>query len=76
MNLNRYKKVQFEFNTIQPPINPNADFNVICDPSGAIIGVRKEIWKQNNYNFDLRVFENRYNIVVITAGQIGLMLAR
>ena len=76
MNMNKYKKVQFEFNTIQPPINPNSSFDVICDPSGDIIGVRKEIWRQNTYNFDLRVFEERYNVIVITGGQIGLMLAR
>ena len=76
MNLNQYKKIHFEFNTIQPPINPNADFDVICDGSGAIIGVRKELWRQNDYNFDLRVFEERYNVLVITGGQMGLMYAR
>ena len=76
MNVNKYHKVQFQFNTIQPPLNPNANFDVICDPSGAIIGVRKEIWRQNDYNFDLRIFEERYNVIVITGGQIGLMLAR
>ena len=76
MNMNKYKKVQFELNTIQPPRNPNTPFDVICDASGDIIGVRKEIWRQNSYNYDLRVFEERYNIIIITGGQIGLMLAR
>jgi hypothetical protein len=76
MNMNKYKKVQFEFNTVQPPLNPNSPFDVICDASGDIIGVRKEIWRQNNYNYDLRIFEERYNVIVITGGQIGLMLAR
>jgi hypothetical protein len=76
MNLNKFKKIHFEFNTIQPPLNPNSNFDVICDPSGAIIGVRKEIWRQNDYNFDLRIFEERYNVIVIAGGQIGLMFAR
>jgi len=76
MNMNKYKKVQFELNTIQPPVNKNSPFDVICDASGAIIGVRKDIWRQNSYNYDLRVFEERYNVIIITGGQIGLMLAR
>ena len=46
MNMNKYKKVQFELNTIQPPRNINTPFNVICDASGDIIGVRKDIWRQ------------------------------
>lgn len=76
MNMNKYKKVQFELNTIQPPRNINTPFNVICDASGDIIGVRKDIWRQNSYNYDLRVFEERYNVIIIAGGQIGLMLAR
>ena len=76
MNLNKYKKIHLEFNTVQPPLNPDAAFDVICDPSGAIIGVRKEIWRQNNYNFDLRVFEERYNVLIISGGHVGLMYAR
>jgi len=76
MNLNKYKKINLEFNTVQPPLNPNSNFDVICDPSGAIIGVRKEIWQQNDYNFDLRVFEERYNVLIISGGHVGLMYAR
>jgi len=76
MNLNKYKKIHLEFNTVQPPLNPNSNFDVICDPSGAIIGVRKEIWQQNDYNFDLRVFEERFNVLIISGGHVGLMYAR
>ena len=76
MNMNKYKKIQFEFSTIDPPLNPNSSFNVICDPSGDIIGVRKELWRQYAYNYDLRIFEERYNVIIIEGGQIGLMNAR
>ena len=75
MNVNKYKKIQFEFTTITPPLNPNSSFDVICDPSGEIIGVRKEIWRQFNYNYDLRIFEERYNVIIIEGGQIGIMNA-
>ena len=47
----------------------------ICD-EGNIIGLRKNQWKLNEYNYDLRVFEERYNMIEITSGRMGLMLAR
>lgn len=78
-NCNKWKWITFEFNTIQPPKNPCTDTNsvdVLCDPSGSIIGVRKDTWALNKYNFDLRIFEERYNMVEIVGGRIGLLLAR
>ena len=58
-------------------LNPeNNDVQVLCDPSGGIIGVRKDTWRLNKWNFDLRVWEERYNMVVIESGSIGLLLAR
>ena len=78
-NTNKWKYVTFEFNTIEPPKNTNSDQNsvdILCDPSGAIIGVRKDVWKLNEYNFDLRIFEERYNMIEIVGGRIGLLCAR
>ena len=78
-NCNKWKWITFEFNTIQPPRNQCTDTNsvdVLCDPSGAIIGVRKDVWSLNQYNYDLRVFEERYNMIEIVGGRIGLLLAR
>ena len=46
------------------------------DISTTIIGVRKDTWRLNKWNFDLRVWEERYNMVVIESGSIGLLLAR
>jgi len=77
-NTNKWKYITFEFNTIQPPRNkdPDVGVDVLCDPSGAIIGVRKDLWALNEYNFDLRVFEERYNMIEIQGGRIGLSIAR
>ena len=76
-NTNKWQYIIFEYNTIQPPIDPsNNNVQVLCDPSGAIIGIRKDAWQMNSYNFDLRVFEERYNMVVIEGGRIGLLNAR
>jgi len=78
-NTNKWKYITFEFNTIQPPRNQDPDSNnvdVMCDSSGNIIGVRKDIWTLNEYNYDLRVFEERYNMIEIQGGRIGLLIAR
>jgi len=78
-NVNKWKFITFEFNTLQPPRNPNhtSDIDIMCNPeTGAIEGVRKDIYKLNNYNYDLKVFEERYNVIKIQGGQIGLLNAR
>ena len=43
MNMNKFKSVQFEYNTIEPPVDPNSAITTICDGDGNIIGVRKII---------------------------------
>ncbi len=76
-NMNKWEYVWFEYNTLEPPLDPsNNDVQILCDASGAVIGVRKDLWRLNKYNYDLRVFESRYNVVVITSGCIGLADAR
>ena len=80
-NTNMWKYITFEYNTIQPPALSEEcpsqfDTDVICDPSGRIIGMRKDHWQLNQYNYDLRIFEERYNMIVITSGRIGLLDAR
>jgi hypothetical protein len=77
-NTNKWKYITFEFNTIEPPKNDDSDslVDVLCDENGEVIGVRKDVWNLNKYNYDLRVFEERYNVIEITGGRIGLMYAR
>ena len=79
-NTDKYQYVTFEFNTIQPPRDENFvngdNIDVLCDPSGAIIGLRKDLWRLNDYNFNLRVWEERYNTITIKSGKIGLLYAR
>jgi hypothetical protein len=76
MNMNKFKYVQFEYNTIEPPIDPNSTVINICDGNGNVIGVRKSTTDLYEYNYDLRIFEERYNMVVITSGNIGLLWAK
>ena len=77
MNMDKFDKVQFEILTINPPFNPSAPYDVICDPNtGAVIGTRKNVWNLNEYNFDLCVFEERFNVLLFESGMCGLQYAR
>ena len=77
MNVNKFKKVFFEFNTVEVPIDSSGNnVEYICDLNGNAIGFRKTSAVLNQYNFDLRIFEERYNIINIQGGRIGLLNAR
>ena len=76
MNLSRFNDIQFEFSTYVPPLDPSASFYNICDPSGTIVGVNKPTWRIYNYNYDLTIHEERYNIITFIGGNAGLMYAR
>ena len=77
-NVNKWKFITLEFNTLEPPRNPKntSDIDIQCDELGNVIGVRKEVFKLNKFNYDLRVFEERYNVIKIASGGIGLLNAR
>ena len=77
INMSRFKDIQLEFTTYQPPLDPSAQFYTICDPSGGgIIGVNKSNWMIYDYNYDLTVHEERYNVLTFVGGNCGLMYAR
>lgn len=77
MNVNKFGSIDIEFNTIEPPFNPEgAIVDFICDTSSNPIGFRKSTGSLNTYNYDLRIFEERYNVLVIKSGRVGLMMAR
>jgi len=77
INLSKFKNIEFEITTFQPPLDPSAQVFVICDPvTHDIIGVNSPSWRIYDYNFDLTIFEERYNILTFTSGNAGLMYAR
>lgn len=76
INMSRFTTIEFEINTIVPPLDPYAQSLTICDPeSGQIIGINKPTWRIYNYNFNLVVFEERINMVTFVGGNCGLMYA-
>lgn len=77
LNMSKFKNIEFEFSTYLPPLDPNAQVFVICNPEGGnVVGVNKPTWRIYNYNFDLTVLEERYNVLSFTSGNAGLLYAR
>jgi hypothetical protein len=78
INLSRFKNVELELTTYIPPTDTSPNkFLVNCDANGNPIAVStKPGWAIYKYNYDIRIFEERYNILSFIGGNCGLMYAR
>lgn len=76
INMSAYHTIELEFTTIVPSLDPLAQSIVICDPqSGEPVGINKPTWRIYDYNFNLVLFEERYNMVTFVGGNCGLSYA-
>ena len=77
INMSKFSTIELEFSTYVPPLDPNAQSYTICDPdTGIPVGVNKPQWRIYNYNYDLTVLEERYNVLTFIGGNCALMYAR
>lgn len=77
MNLGKFKNVELEFTTYVPSIDLSAsNFSVICNETGDPIGVTKQNWRLYDYNYNLTIFEERYNVLSFVGGNCGMLYAR
>jgi hypothetical protein len=77
LNTSHFRNIEWEFTTLLPSIDAAGNpFTIYCDASGNPIGINKQNWKLYNYNYNLVIFEERYNILSIINGNTGLMFAR
>lgn len=77
INISKFNQIEFEFTTYSPPLTSTAEFLTVCDETGTNpIGVDKSNWRLYDYNYDLTVLEERYNILTFTSGNAGLMFTR
>jgi Major capsid protein N-terminus/Large eukaryotic DNA virus major capsid protein len=77
VNTSKFSNIQFEFTTFYPPLDPSANFLTICDPTTRLpIGVNKPTWRIYDYNYNLVILEERYNVIRFMSGNAGLMYAR
>ena len=76
INMSRFNKIELEFTTIIPQLDPLAQVLTICDPvSGNIVGINKPTWRIYDYNFNLYYIEERLNVVTFMSGNCGVMYA-
>jgi hypothetical protein len=76
LNTNRFNLIEFELTTYTPPLDPYAQVLTICDPeTGDIVGINKPTWRIYEYNYNLQLFEERFNVVTFIGGNCGLEYA-
>ena len=76
-NMSNIKTIEIELTTHVPDIDlVNSRYDVICDLDGNPIGTRKSSYQLYDYNYNLTLFEERYNVLSFMGGNCGLMYAR
>jgi len=77
INMSKFKDIQLEISTYAPNIDPvNSIYQVICDGEGNAIGINKQNWRLFEYNYNLTLFEERYNVLSFIGGNCGMLYAR
>ena len=76
VNLSKFKDVEFEYNVMTPNIKDDVEISEICDSDGNVIATHKPLWKLYEYNYNLTIFEERYNILSFMSGNANLKYSR
>lgn len=75
INMTKFKSIDLEFTTIEPPLSPYAKVQTICDGVGNIIGINKPTWGIFEYNYDLVLFEEKVNRLTFVGGNVSVLFA-
>ena len=77
INLSKFKNIELELTTDVPNVDSvNSTFGVICDQDGNAIGISKQNWRLYEYNFNMTLYEERYNVLSFIGGNCGMLYAR
>jgi hypothetical protein len=77
INLSKFRLIELEVSTYIPPFDiANMSYNIICDANGNPIGTTKSNWRLYEYNYNMKVFEERYNVLSFIGGNCGMLYAR
>lgn len=78
INMSKFNNIELEITTYVPQYAPTSEssYDVICDSDGNPIGVKKQNWRLFDYNYNLVLFEERYNVLSFQGGNCGLLYAR
>ena len=81
INLILFNNIEFEYSTIPPPIDLSAVLLPVCGPNANndgstdldLIGLNKPTWQVHNYNYDLYLMEERYNLLTIDTNGLATL---
>lgn len=81
INMSKFKTIELEINTYVPPVNTQSvQYDVICNADGVVIATNSPgqggSWYMYEYNYNMVLFEERYNVLSFIGGYCGLMYAR
>jgi hypothetical protein len=77
INLSKFKNIELELTTFIPNFDTiNSSFQITCDGNGNPIGTNKSTWRLYEYNFNLTLFEERYNVLSFVGGNCAMLYAR
>ena len=78
MNTNKYNTFAHQITTKEPELcrAPENFIDILCNDDGEPIATRKNNADLYKYNYDLTVFEERYNVIYVSNGNVSLMYAR
>jgi hypothetical protein len=78
MNLTKFRNIELEITTFVPAFDLSGiTVNVICDTNGNPIGISNNpSWRLYEYNYNMTVFEERYNVLSFIGGNCGLLYAK
>tara|TARA_Y100000992_G_scaffold81727_1_gene52032 strand:- start:3730 stop:5376 length:1647 start_codon:yes stop_codon:yes gene_type:complete len=75
MNLSKFKTIELEISTLEPPDNPNFSFDIQCGDDGPV-SYTKTASDMYEYTYDLHIIEERYNVLTFMSGNCGLKFSR
>ena len=76
INLSKFKTIELEVLTYTPTIDQTAsNYEITCSETGDVIGIRKSNWRLYEYNYNMTLYEERYNILSFIGGNCGMMYA-
>jgi hypothetical protein len=81
INMSKFKTIELEISTYVPPVNlDRVQYDVICNSDGVVIATNSPgqggSWYMYEYNYNMVLFEERYNVLSFVGGYCGLMYAR
>jgi len=77
INLSKFKTVELELTTFVPLLDlQNNNFRITCNEEGEVIATSAPTWRLYEYNYNMKLFEERYNVLSFVGGYCGLLYAK